>query len=210
MIDFLPFIKALPIYGIMLMVPGPDFMMVSSLSLSRGRFAGLQGAAGISTGFLFYTALSLWGLGYIFERMLWLNLAIKILGGLYLCYLGLLLWRASFQQQVLAVPDVETVSVKGKNAYIMGLLTNFTNPKVTVFFASVFALALTSDTNVATKTVTSLLCAMTAMAWFGFVAIVLSVPRLRTHYQRWSRVIDRLAGSIFVLFGLKLVFSGKS
>ena len=210
MIDFLPFLKVLPVYGIMLMVPGPDFLMVSSMSLSRGRFAGLQGAAGISTGFFFYTALSLWGLGYIFERVLWLSLAIKILGGLYLCYLGLLLWRASFQQQTVVTPQDEAVTGKGKNAYIMGLLTNFTNPKVMIFFASVFALALTSDANVATKTVTSLLCAMTAMVWFGFVAMVLSVPRLRVHYQRWSCVIDRLAGSIFIIFGLKLVFSGKS
>lgn len=210
MIDILPFLKVLPVYGIMLMVPGPDFLMVSSLALSRGRLAGLQSAAGISTGFFFYTALSLWGLGYIFERVHWLGLAIKILGGLYLCYLGVVLWRASFQKNVVSAQAKTRTKNKNQKAYLMGLMTNFTNPKVMVFFASVFALALTPDASSATKAVTSLLCAAMAMLWFGFVAMVLSVPRLRNHYQRLNRGIDRVAGSIFMIFGLKLLFLGES
>lgn len=203
MIDFLPFLKVLPIYGIMLMVPGPDFMLVSSLSLSRSRAAGLQGAAGIATGFLLYSSLSLWGLGYVFERMMWLMLAVKILGGLYLCYLGVLLWRSSFRKQ--AAPQDANARPKNKNAYVMGVLTNFTNPKVVAFFASIFALTLKPDATDATKIVTSLLCAVTAFGWFAFVAAVLSAPRVQRRYRTWGRAIDRLAGSIFVLFGLRVL-----
>lgn len=209
MVDFLPFLKVLPIFFLALVSPGPDFMLVSSLSLSRGRFAGLMSAAGIGTGILVYAAASLWGLGFIFERTVWLMVAVKILGGLYLCYLGILLWRASFQKEERR-PQAESMLEKRKNAYVTGLMTSFTNPKAMAFFASVFALALTAETNAPAKAVMAVLCGLTAFGWFGFVALALSTPRLRAQYQRWRRVLDRLAGSILMIFGLKLVFSGKS
>ena len=207
MIDFLPFLKVAPLLAVGLMSPGPDFMLISSLSMSRGRLTGIQGAAGIATGIMLYTALSLWGLGLLFEKMLWLAIAIKVLGGLYLCYLGVLLWRSTFtKSETASKTSAELPKKANKNAYGMGFLTSLTNPKVVAFFASIFALALTPDTNTPTKIVTTLLCTLQTFGWFGFVAVALSTPRIRTRYQRWRKAIDRFAGSVLMLFGLKLVF----
>jgi threonine/homoserine/homoserine lactone efflux protein len=75
------------------------------------------------------------------------------------------------------------------------------------FFASVFALAVTPDTTTATKIMTTLLCGLMTFGWFSLVAVALSTPRIRARYQRARKAIDRVAGSILMLFGAKLAFS---
>ncbi len=209
MIDFLPFLKIAPLFMIALMSPGPDFMLVSSLSLARGRMSGFQGALGIAGGIMVYTALSMWGLGLLFQKMVWLMMAVKIAGGLYLCYLGFLLWRSTLTKKETASndPSPNAPPKNHRNAFIMGLLTNLANPKAIAFFASVFALALTPDTTTPTKLATVILCTLMTIGWFGFVAFALSTPRLRNRYQQWSKAIDRVCGSLLLLFGLKLVFA---
>lgn len=193
-----PFIAAL-------ISPGPDFMLVSSISLARGRIAGIQAAAGIAGGIMVYTALSTWGLGLIFQKMVLLMMVVKIAGGLYLCYLGFLLWHVKIITRKNATAKKTAPPKNKRNAFIMGLLTNLSNPKAIVFFASVFALALTPETSAATKLATVVLCGITTVLWFGFVALALSTPRLRARYQKGSKVIDRVCGSLLILFGLKLI-----
>jgi threonine efflux protein len=102
MIDILPFLKIAPVFALGLVSPGPDFMLVSTLALSRGRMAGVQGAAGIATGILLYVGLSLLGLGVLFGQIAAWMIAVKIMGGLYLCWLGLQLWRSTFQTDKMA------------------------------------------------------------------------------------------------------------
>lgn len=208
MIDLIPFLKIAPIFMIALMSPGPDFMLVSSVSLTRGRWAGIQACAGIAGGIMVYTALSAWGLGLLFQQMVGLMTVIKIAGGLYLGYLGFLLWKTSLTVEVHAPNTTgNNAPPNHRNAFVMGLLTNLGNPKAIAFFASVFALILTPDTNTATKLATVLLCGLMTVGWFGFVAVALSTPRIRARYQRWSKTIDRIAGSLLLLFGIKLIFS---
>lgn len=131
-------------------------MLVSSVSLARGRMAGIQSAAGVSAGIMIYATLSLWSLSLVFERLVWLMMAVKILGGLYLCYLGVTLWRSTFRVHTPAPSATCEKSLPARrNAFITGLLTNLANPKAIAFFASVFALALTPNTNTPTKIVTA-------------------------------------------------------
>jgi len=186
-------------------------MLVSSVSLARGRMAGIQSAAGVSAGIMIYSALSLWGLGIVFERLVWLMMAVKMLGGLYLCYLGITLWRSTLRVHTSAPSAACDKSLPARrNAFITGLLTNLANPKAIAFFASVFALALTPNTNTPTKIATALLCFVTAFIWFGIVTLSLSSPKIRVRYQKVSKIIDRMAGSLLFLFGIKLIITAKS
>lgn len=82
MIDFVPVLKILPIAAAGMIVPGPDFMMISSMALSRGRRAGLLASAGIACGVVIYTVLCTFGLGIVFAKMQWLVSAIRVCGGI--------------------------------------------------------------------------------------------------------------------------------
>lgn len=209
MIDFAPILKIVPIALIGMMVPGPDFFLITSLALSRGRSAGILAAAGIAAGVVIWSGLSVFGLGVILNQMRWLVAAVRIAGGIYLVYLGLQLWRASFARRQsepsrLAAPDRE------KNAFVIGFATNITNPKAMAFFTSVFALALPPGTSITTQTAIVAIVSFMPVLWFGFVAAVLSLPVMRKTYLQWGKWIDRFAGTFLAFFGGRLLWSNRN
>ena len=207
MIDFGVVLKVLTICMIAFISPGPDFMTVFSLSLARGSAEGVKAAAGIATGIAFYTWISVLGLSAVLTPDLWIMGAIKICGGLYLIYLGVVMWRSALNE----TPTLDSACVKTewKSAYKTALLTSLTNPKAIAFFASIFALGFQPDTSVPTKTVIAIAVPLAGFAWFVCIAFGASHPKMRGIYQRLRRGIDRVAGTILAVFGVRLLFSTR-
>lgn len=205
MIEFGVLFKITPIFVLALISPGPDFMIVSSTSLTRGRADGIKAAAGIASVIFLYTLVCLTGLSALFGHYLRVAIAIKFCGGLYLVYLGYRLWRGSFAKQRSDAPVV--TSMRKKSAYLAGVLTCLANPKAIVFFASIFAIALTPDTNLATQTAIAIGSPALTLLWFTLVAVGLSENKVRARYQRFQKVIDRVTGTLLGFFGLKLICS---
>ena len=80
-----------------LILPGPDFIGVVRSSMTRGTRAGLLTTVGVSIGLGMYATLSLLGLSAILVEFHWLAWAIRVAGGCYLIYLGIVLVRAKPQ-----------------------------------------------------------------------------------------------------------------
>ena len=70
------------------MSPGPDFVLVSQQALSRGAGAGMLTALGIALGFGIHIIYSVLGLVTLVAQSAPLLAAVKIVGGLYLLYIG--------------------------------------------------------------------------------------------------------------------------
>ena len=204
MLDVSAIIKIIPLFLLALISPGPDFIIVSSISLERGRFEGIKAAAGVSSVIFLYTFVSLMGMATLFERYMWLMMVIKLFGGTYLIYLGFLLIKASFSSPLLSIKKAAP-SLR-KEAYISGFLVCLTNPKAIAFFASIFALALTPHTSLTTNIFITLIIPLLTLAWFSIVAVSLSTPSVRIHYDRWRPFIDRMTGSILTNVGMRLLY----
>ncbi|WP_129648981.1 LysE family transporter [Peristeroidobacter agariperforans] len=205
MIDSIALFGLVPVFLAAMISPGPDFFIVSQTALSRGFAAGAWTAAGIASGVAFYAALAVLGLAYVLSRAAWLTIAIKILGGLYLLWLA---WK--MLQSSTPAASSETIPVRHRNPYLTGLLTNLTNPKVVVFFGSLFAAALTPQASLATKLAMIGMSAVLPLAWFCFVAACLALPTVRERYQSMRTAINRIGGVIIGLFGIKLLLSARS
>jgi threonine efflux protein len=210
LIDFLPFLKIFPVLLFALMSPGPSFVMISNLSLARGRSAGIECAAGLGTGDFIYAALSLLGLDFILTEIPEVMIAIRILGGLYLIYIGIAILRSTFRKKPETPSPSPDMPEKSRNAYLLGLLTGLTNPKVIIFYGSLLSVAMGAGSSAATKMAMAPFCGIICFAWYGFVAKILSVPKFRAQYQAWGQIIDRASGTILCLFGIALILSGKS
>jgi len=78
---------------ILIVTPGQDMMLVMSRSIAQGPHAGIITAAGVSVGLVGHTVLATLGLGAILRTSQWLFLALKLVGAVYLVYLGLQLLR---------------------------------------------------------------------------------------------------------------------
>jgi threonine efflux protein len=205
MIDSIALFGLAPVFLAAMISPGPDFFIVSQTALSRGFAAGAWTAAGIASGVAFYAALAVLGLAYVLSQAAWLTMAIKIAGGLYLLWLAWKMLRSGSAQS-----PSDPIPVRHRNPYLTGLLTNLTNPKVVVFFGSLFAAALTPQASMATKLAMIGMSAVLPLLWFCFVAACLTLPTVRERYQSMHTAINRLGGLIIGLFGLKLLLSARA
>jgi threonine efflux protein len=199
------------VHIVALVTPGPDFFFVSQLAASRSRREALAGVVGIALGVAAWAALALLGLHVLLQRLAWLERGIAILGGAYLCWMGVQLLRAAWRTKPGAVAP--TVDVRGSSpwkALLRGLGTNLANPKAAVYFASIFSAFVGDEMTAGARWGLWAMITMETMLWFAVVAGIFALPAMRRGYVRASRWIDGGAGAIFSLFGLYLIFGRRA
>ena len=116
--------------------PGPDIMYVLSTSLTKGKSYGIATAIGLSSGLLFHTALLAFGVSTLIVSIPWLFVAIKIFGTLYLLRIIYQLYK----EPVIPI-TVNKIPNSKKNVFEQvqqGLIMNVLNPKIMLFFLSLF------------------------------------------------------------------------
>jgi len=127
------------------------------------------------------------------------------LGGAYLVYLG---WQA-FRHAPEPLPRVDPLvgSASGLAAYRRGFVVNMTNPKVMVFFASVFASVYAPGKPEWVNLAVLVVVALDEIAWYSLVALAFSSRPAQAAYGRAKRWIDRGFGALLGIFGLKLLWN---
>lgn len=68
--------------------PGPSFLIVTRTSAGRSLRAGGLTVLGVATAATIWLSPAVLGLSFVFERFVWLYGVLKLLGGVYLTYLG--------------------------------------------------------------------------------------------------------------------------
>lgn len=186
--------------------PGPDFAMVSRNSLLQSRRAGVLTALGIALGVWVHVGYTLLGVGLVIRESLQLYAALKLLGALYLLWLGIKLLRARHDDEPL--PAAPPPAGNGDLAALRtGFLTNALNPKCTVFVVSLFLQVVGPDTPLQTKLGYGAFVSGAHLLWFALVALLFSQGAVRARLLRWRRGIDRAFGSLLIGFGALLAGS---
>src|ERR1700680_2269375 len=124
-----------------IMSPGPDTALTIRNTLVGGRAGGIATAVGVVTGLATWTVASSAGLAALLVASQPLFLAVRLIGAAYLIFLGLQALRAaSFQRsrQADGTAVVARTRLRRSVAYRQGLLSNLSNPKIVVFFLSLF------------------------------------------------------------------------
>ncbi|MFO6422802.1 LysE family translocator [Motilimonas sp. KMU-193] len=187
--------------------PGPDFVLVSQQTLSRGKRAGLLCSVGIALGLSIHILYSAFGLAAVIansSNLLWL---IKILGGSYLCYLGV--------KGLMAKPSVnpatpEPAGAKEQSAFKtigLGFLCNALNPKAPIYFVSLFTLVLTPEIPLSHLFIYGIWMMVIQLAWFSAVVGLLSRPAINRKFVRLGHWLDRILGGAMVALGVKILIS---
>jgi len=117
--------------GIVLVIPGPTILAVISHSLVHGRRAVIPLVIGVTLGDFVAMSLSLLGLGAILNTSATLFSTLRLIGAIYLIYLGVRLWQTN-QKVYESIPLSGIVS----NKYVARNLffTTVLNPKSIAFF----------------------------------------------------------------------------
>jgi threonine efflux protein len=125
------------VHLVALVSPGPAFVMVSRSGLQSKR-QGLLVAFGIAIGELVWVSLAVLGLSALVAQVGWLIGLLKIVGGLYLIYLGYKTWVTAKK------PLGEQDTPKG-NPLLTGALTTLSNPKAIAFFGAILGSFMPAD-----------------------------------------------------------------
>lgn len=118
--------------------PGPDIMYVLSTSLAKGKQFGIATAIGLSSGLLFHTTLLAFGISTLIVAIPWLFIAIKVFGTLYLLRIIYLLYKAPIEPITVSVDHAPISRSNVFQQVQQGLIMNILNPKIMLFFLSLF------------------------------------------------------------------------
>lgn len=86
------------------MSPGQSFILVARTAVASSRRAGMAVALGMGVGCFIFALIALLGLQSLLLALPWLYGTLKVLGGLYLVYLGINMLRGARRPLVLAAP----------------------------------------------------------------------------------------------------------
>ena len=197
------------IHLVALMSPGADFFFVTRTAMSQSRSKAMLGVLGITGGIFVWSAVSILGLHILFETISWLQQFIAIAGGLYLLWMGIGLLKSLFKPQNNAQAFVGNTMADMRSPFLYGLLTNLANPKAVIYFGSIFSTFITPDVNDAMKLALFCFVVIESFLWFGFVALVFGSNRPRQLYQKLGKWIDAIAGALFSIFGIGLIWSNR-
>lgn len=115
------------------LVPGPDMVLVLQTASTQGRRKALATAIGLGLARAAHVTLAAVGLAALLKTVPWAFEVVRIIGVVYLVWLGLKLARASSLAPDMDPAGAGSTSTAYRAAMWRGLLTNITNPKALLF-----------------------------------------------------------------------------
>ena len=184
--------------------PGPNGLLALTHGALHGRQKALFTIFGGAMGFFTLIALSMFGIGALLQASLvWLT-ALKWVGGAYLVWLGIQVWRSA---PIGIELDGASDARSGWSLFRQGALSALTNPKGLLFFAAflpqfidpgrslLVQFAVMAGTFAATEIVTELFIASMA-------------HRISPWLQRVGRRFNQVCGGVFMAIGVALPLRG--
>lgn len=188
--------------------PGPGILLAITNTLRYGAWAVPYSAAGNSLGLMAMGFAVAFGLAALMVVWPWAVWAVKLLGGAYLVYLGVKLWRRPVAMRVEAGHDDRPRS--RRSLFGEALMVSLTNPKALALMAALLPPFVPQGPLVITH-VTILSVTYGGMCFLNHLAIGHFGGRLRRFLSSEARVValSRTLGVAFIGFGLALASANR-
>lgn len=191
------------------MSPGPSFVMIARTSVSTTRKNGLAAALGMGIGATVFATAVLLGLQALLASVPWLYLILKAGGGAYLAYLGYRIWKDAKTPLILTTRCEQKQPHSLMRSFLLGLATQLSNPKTAIVYGSIFTSLLPRELPVALVIALPVTVFFIEAGWYSVVALLLSSLSPRTAYLRCKNWIDRIAGGVMALLGIRLIVTAS-
>lgn len=185
--------------------PGPSFLVVAQISMQKSRAHGFVASLGTGTGAVIFTLLASYGLFVVIEKVPWVYLILKFMGGMYLCYLAYKIWISAKEP----IAELNTVDTKLSlyRSYYLGLFTQLTNPKTAIVIGGIIMAFLPSQIPDYSLLLLSVMAFVIDAGWYAIVATVLTTKKAQRYYVRFKKVINRVASGFMGFMGAKLILN---
>jgi threonine efflux protein len=184
--------------------PGPAFVLVTKTAATSNRSSALKAAMGTAAASVIWATAAILGVEVILTRVAGIYRGLQLLGGLYLCFLGVAMWRHAPE----SLPTISGEGQEQRGAFKKGLLLGLSNPKVVVFFGTIFTTAFGPETPAVVKWAALPLVLCNESVWYGSLALCFGSSPIRSAYRRVKKGLERTFGIVLVTFGAKIAWNG--
>lgn len=186
------------------LAPGPDNIFVLTLSILRGRLAGIIVILGLCTGLIIHSSAVALGVAVIFQISTVAFSLLKLIGAGYLVYLA---WQA-FRAAAKKIQSNSDEEVNYWKLYNRGIIMNITNPKVSIFFLAFLPQFVDPSRGLVSLQILLLGCLFILATILVFGSIALLSGTLGQWFKRTDHiqtVLNRIAGTVFLGLAIKLI-----
>ena len=199
------------------LTPGPDVLYIVSQGMKRGARAGVLAALGITAGVFVHIAAAALGVSALIAASSTAFQILAWLGAAYLVYVGVSMLGLGRRPKI-ATDSVAEDSMNTRvesqngdwNVFVRGFWTNALNPKVALFFLAFLPqfISPSADNKALSFLLLGLLFNVNSLPVnLGYALLAAWAARRLALVQAGMRQLERLAGILFIAFGLKLAFS---
>ncbi len=195
------------LWAVIVPTPGPNSLMVTHLALTRPwSHVGVAIAANM-TAIVLIALCALFGMAAVLVAFPWLKLAVHVLGGVYLIYFGVRLWlrrdgSSTQQGNSEAYPTDRSPYLTSASR---GFATGLSNAQAVVFITSIFAASGVLNASLVTGLACVGVMIVMNVSYLSFLGWIFLKPAPRRVYERFRTVIEKLIGTLFVVFGVRLI-----
>ena len=177
---------------------GPIGVLCIRRTLSEGRTSGFASGLGAATADAVYSCIAGFGLTFVSSFLIDQQVWIRLIGGLFLCYLGV--------RTLLASPAKEPATAGGSGligAYGSTFMLTLTNPLTILSFAAIFAGLGIADADADYGAAITLVLGVFAGSGLWWLLLSAMAGVLRTRFNTRALLwVNRTSGIIILVFGL--------
>jgi threonine/homoserine/homoserine lactone efflux protein len=190
---------------ILILVPGPDFAVVTKNTLAGGRHRGWWSAVGVASSNLVQGGAAAAGLSALIVRAEPVFEAIKWAGVAYLLVLASQALRSAIRGSYAPLDDDSDIDARqAVSGWRQGFLSNITNPKVLIFYLAVLPQFLGAHAGIGVLLLYALSHAALSLAYLLMLVTFLHRARLVLSRRRVRRGLDTATGAALLGFSARL------
>jgi threonine/homoserine/homoserine lactone efflux protein len=196
---------------LMVVVPGPSVLFTISRALTVGRRDALLTVTGNAAGVYLQVVAVAFGLGAMVSESVTVFTIVKLVGAVYLVYLGVQAIR--HRQALSAVFNAEVRATPGRTFKVLrdGFVVGFANPKSIVFLAAILPQFVDRATGAVPAQILVLGIALPVIALLSDSAWALVAAGARTWFARSPRrlaLVGGTGGLVMIGLGTTLAITG--
>lgn len=183
--------------------PGPSLIVIIYITNSKNLVSGFLASLGHGFGIFLYALISIYILNIIIAYLPISMALIQILGSIFLIYISLKL--VFFKPYKNSSKSKIEFSKSNFNNFFVGLTTSLINPKILIFFSSVFSQFIESDYSVQTKLTMALLAGLIDAFWYILVSYSINTKKIQNYLKIKQSIIFLILGIILLFFSSYLI-----
>ena len=189
--------------AILLITPGPTTFYIISLALRDGGKNTVLASMGVALGDLIAISLAVLGLGILLKTSIFFFTILKVVGGMYIVYLGL---KTVTNSSKLSFKTSQSDTNERLKSFLKPMLITVLNPKSIVFFIAFVPLFIEEEKSYIVQAIVIIPTFVT----LGFLnammySILVGYLKKTILKEKIVRNLHRLTGGILITFGLGLL-----